>query len=165
MKLQIQFKKAKDDKRNALRMVRPDGSMEWSYNKTLVQHDLAHFVVESYFGITQGFYGEVLNGTPMATLESGGVTKAKTWHQDIFIAEALVGGFQQVMQLGEGAEMLHTRIMEGCGNQSIEIPTISDKEFAEVCARIRSLWEKWDQIAGGESLFLEFEPGANNASR
>lgn len=153
--LKIQFKKAKDQKQHSIRLERPDGTSEWSYIKSLVHHDLAHFVIETHFGICRGFYGEVLSGTSMEMLSAAGVIKAYEWSADIFLAETLVNAFQQIVLMGEDFNAFSQHLIQIADKNAL-IPNISCNEFDEIRAKLLSLWKKWDALQPGESLSLSF---------
>jgi len=155
-KLSIQYKKGKDNHRHSVRLERPDGSSEWACVKGLVYHDLAHYVVESYFQLKRGFYGEILQGTSMDTLAASGVVQSHSWHSDIFVAETLVGTFQIVLQLEEGFAEFTDRLLQREYFPEVKMPSVEEKDFIEVSLQVNHIWKEWDQIAPGESLWLGF---------
>jgi hypothetical protein len=153
--LKIQFKKGKDERQHSLRLERPDGSSEWGYIKSIVHHDLAHFVVESHFKIARGFYGEILRGVTMETLTSAGVTKAYDWSTDIFLAETLVNAFQQIILMGEGFDAFADHLALIADKKTVG-PHITSGDFDEVKSKLIQIWQEWDKLHAGQSLNLEF---------
>jgi hypothetical protein len=164
--LNIEIKKTRNGKHDAMRLVRPDGANEWSpLHKGMVNHDLAHFVVESYFSLQLGFYGEILSGTTMETMRSQAVTQVKNWSPDIFIAETLAGSFQNALTTGQDfasfcdsfqanrnqAEVL---IRNRCSELNPRWPDINERTFTEVCAKIIELWRTWENLETGDKLKL-----------
>ena len=164
--LNIKIKKTRNGKHDAMLLVRPDGTNELSpLHKGMVTHDLAHFVVESYFSLQLGFYGEILSGTTMETMRSQAVTQVKNWSPDIFIAETLAGSLQNALTTGqdfksfcdslkENREKAEVLILNRCSEQNLRWPAINERIFDEVCAKITELWRAWENLETGDKLRL-----------
>ena len=165
--LNIEIKKTRNGKHEAMLLVRPDGTNEWSpLHKGMVIHDLAHFVVESYFSLNLGFYGEILSGTTMETMRSQAVTQVKEWSPDIFIAETLAGSFQNALMLGqdfksfwgsfqENRSRSESLIRKRCRELNSPWTAIDEGTFREVCARITELWGIWENLETGGTIYLK----------
>ncbi len=142
-------------------MERPDGSCEWHrYKNGTPHHDLAHFVVETHYKISYGFYGEILHGSDFDKMTSNAVVSTQTWKGEIFLAEALANFFQRAawgdFNLSEVHEYYEAGVKDGNQQRVPMIIKMREDDFLFVKSEVVKLWAQWDDLQPGDSLHLVF---------
>jgi len=136
--------------------LRDDGSRTTAQlGPGLPHHDLAHYVVERYFGLRHGFFGNVASGYTLEALSDKAVIRAlgaESW-----LAEVLA---RAVGSLATGActfEQFPTLISEELVHRGIQMPErLTAAAGAEMLRELNQLIERYDSLANGESLSLRF---------
>ncbi len=156
--LTIRLTKGRDS-RSVLTCTRPDGSSTWSkVSDYFPTHDLAHYVVETTLGITNGFYGLIVQGWDITAFSRKGA--AKQLPPDANLVEALVGRLQADLMPGSDltAESYNDEVaavLEGIGNP-LRRP-VTDQELDAMRKGIRELLARWAAVEPGGALELEWE--------
>lgn len=125
-------------------------------------HDMAHFIVESEFGISGGVFGQLAGGGHASTFrpiepERSG-RKARTGmrisaanRSDALLSERLVDLVQ--------------RKWLNDPQPAIPIKGVTDEELEHACGRFNEISEKWSKLAVGESLVLDWLGGKGRQKR
>ena len=128
-------------------------------------HDMVHLVVESAFGVTQGFWGRVDAGiNPGVIAEQanriGGPNKYAAFGPDLsalVLAEILANcGW-----IGEGnlAEDVQDRIIAACRDVGLEPPALlSAERTSQVLDRLCRLATRWSALRPKGAITLVFDP-------
>jgi len=147
---------------NVLSCARPDGSTTWAkLSDYFPTHDITHFVVESTLGISDGFYGLILDGWDVSDFAVKGA--AERLPDDANLVEALVGRLQRDLMPGSNfnADSYNEEVeavLEGIGNPLRR--TVNPEELSVMRAVLRGLLAEWNALAPGQSLELRFvRPG------
>ena len=159
----IRFTKAKrSDKRDVLTCVRDDGSETWMHERPgFVNHDLAHYAVETNFGYRYGFFGLVRSGWELSTEHFGRDPRTKQplpWPDS---SGAPVEPVEYVVSLlqreharhGIAPEDFHEAMKLYVDEQRATIP---EEQLAAARRRLRELHAEWDRVPPGEALELKF---------
>ena len=141
--------------RNRLHCYRSDNSsVSADLGPDLPYHDLAHYVIESYFSLNDGFFGKIDQGMSIAELSSGEVIRTlgpQTW-----LAEVMARNLQG---LGSGActAQQYIELLEWEARlMSIPAPKITSYDVSEMICRYNGLCRQWEQLEEQESLALIF---------
>jgi hypothetical protein len=146
----------KQQARGRLTCHRPDGSATTAdVGPRLPHHDLAHYVVESHWRLRLGFYGHIARGRSLAELSDKDVIA--TLGPEAYLAEVLTRALQALSSgaclCGQFAELVNAEL----GSRAIPAPTGLDADAAgELLDQFRSLLQRYETLAAGESLSLEF---------
>jgi hypothetical protein len=161
--LLLRFKK-KADAGAVLTCERADGS--WTSASIGPQggygpvHDLAHYVVESAFGLTGGFLGLIARGWDIADFEVG--AKEKIGQQpdvrDAQVAECMAGLLSGELMGGRRSPVDEFN-WTIAGMMGTDAPTLSAEELAAFRNHLDALRSQWDALEPGQTLELAFEPG------
>ena len=152
--------------RDRIYVTRADGSeVSWvmaSYGESL-PHDLVHLVVESAFGLSQGFWGRVNGGADPGAISreanrKGGRDKYAAYGTDqteLQLAEALAN----VRWLDEEASAsLLALAHAGYRQAGLAVPSSATEDLVErLRARLRELTQRWRTLAPKGALTLAFD--------
>jgi len=141
-----------------------------SFDRTApLPHDIGHYVVERELGLRRGFWGCVAQGAPFPgiTVASGRQPPhAAARSQEIIReagqqgthAEVLVGILLGVLHDGlEGSEpAAQARVSAAWQPAKPERGPISAGETLRVCAALRDIRQRWQALAAGQSLCVEW---------
>ena len=139
----------------------------WSFPTfgSYVPHDLVHLVVETAFGLSQGFWGRVDAGVDVARINAeanrtGGANKyAKfgTDQSDLYLAEVLAATRWADGTLGD--EELIQSITTTCGTQSLQPPkNLTAARVQEVRTTLDILCSRWIELLPKGGLNVQFNP-------
>jgi hypothetical protein len=126
---------------------------------------MVHLVVESAFGVTQGFWGRVDAGSNPGVIAEqanriGGPNKYAAFGPDLS-ALALAEILANCGWLMEGsvAESLHDQIAVTCREVGLEPPALlSAERTAKVHDRLRDLAARWRILKPKGAITLVFDP-------
>ena len=152
----------KSDGSTVLACTRPDGSQTWQRHERHAAffplHDLMHFAVETTLRFRYGFYGLLASGWNITDFGEREIP-AYAIEEAVF-AEAAVGllfGEQSTGHRYDVAgfnEALAASLAEG--NHAAG-RTVTDEELERIRRLWRTLVDRWDQVAPGGEMELEFE--------
>jgi hypothetical protein len=125
-------------------------------------HDLAHYVVERTFGLSQGFLGLVASGWEISDFERKGL--ARRLPPDAIVAEAAAGELsrQAIMWQWSSAED-YAWAVETTVRRTLPghvLPKITSDVFERMRAELLALRDQWNHVAVGETLELSFDSDA-----
>jgi hypothetical protein len=146
----------KRERRNELTCVRTDGSQtRANLGPGLPYHDLAHYVVERYFNLRSGFFGNVASGYSLQALSDKEIIKslgAESW-----VAEALAGALGALATGACTFEQFPDLVTQGLGARGIGAPEELSAAAAEkLLAEFKALVARYDALKNGETLRLRF---------
>jgi hypothetical protein len=157
----IRFTKGKrDGKPDVLTCVRDDGSTSWMPERPgFVEHDLAHYAVETTFGYRLGFFGLVASGWELSSEHFGRDPKTREplpW-PDPSVPVEPVEYVVSLLQRERGGLFeesdFHTAMELYTGGVA---PVFTEDRLAEARARLRELCDRWEAVPGGDTLELSF---------
>jgi len=161
--LLLRFKKIEGGS-TSLSCTRPDGTITWQRTTRanagfFARHDLTHYAVESILGHTLGFYGLLASGWEFTDFGEG-------WPKGPIPANAdpseLIVGFFDAERAGDtpwtAAQFKEYTANFFGPNLPENLPTITDEQLTAIRAKMRELFEQWDNIEAGETLELPFPP-------
>ncbi len=143
-------------RRNHLTCVREDGSFTHAdLGPGLPHHDLAHFVVERAFGLRRGFFGHIAAGYTMQELNQKDVIQRlppEAWHAEV-LARALGSLETGACTPGQFGTLIEAELGAGCPARLLGLTA---ERAQELLAEHRTLMARYESLAPGESLELEF---------
>jgi hypothetical protein len=142
--------------RNTLLCKRPNGTITSAHPKyELLHHDLAHFVVETHFGLQRGFYGNIRNGMSIAELSDREVVREL--HPEAMLAEVLTRNLQAI-ETGSARKEQYAELVswELEGMKNVPSIDIAPEDVDAMFATFRGLLEKWEALQETESVEIEF---------
>ena len=159
-----------------LTCVRRDGSMTWQRQRDSAgaffpRHDLTHYAIESVLGYRRGFYGFVADGwniTDFGTPWPRGPIPA-----DADPAEVIVGllDAERTSLAAGGTRWTAAELSEQAAvfydAQALVArpPVVTDAQLAAIRTQLADLFARWDALAPGDVLELQFAPGVASVSR
>jgi hypothetical protein len=161
--LLIRIKK-KPDGSAALTGVRRDGSSTWQQQNGQIGrifplHDLTHYAVEIVLGCREGFFGLLASGWQISDF-------AAPWPNgrppaEARLVELLVGYFDLERMTGErtSAAEINQRIEAAVADGTLPRVAfrIDDAQVAEIHDKRAELFARWNALAAGDALELQFE--------
>ena len=152
----IYFKKGKHQwkhKPDTLTCVRDDGSVTWTQlHGGFVQHDFAHYVIETTLGLKNAFLGLVAKGYDIPDFNQPKAKRPFEIPKEAIEVEPIVALLQ--------ADLLDSAI-ESNGifqNHSAGLPiTVTDEQLEVMRQRLRKLLHQWKDLQPGESMTLQFK--------
>jgi hypothetical protein len=126
---------------------------------------MIHLIVESAFGMTQGFWGRVDAGADPGVIATranriGGRNKYAAYGDDLsglVLAEVLANPGWLVNDIS--AEGLHGQILASCSQANLSPPLLlSPERTAEVRAILRQLARQWKGLNPRGTIQLVFDP-------
>jgi hypothetical protein len=169
--LTIRIKK-KNDGSAALSCTRADGSVTWQrqegqLGRFFPLHDLTHYCVESVLGFDRGFYGLLAAGWDISDFG-----KPESRGQDFSqagLVEVIVGMFDLERMTGErgDAEDMATKIASYYESRNLPQPNvaITQGQIEQVRALRAVRFERWRELAGGDTMELEYNRQSAQPSR
>jgi hypothetical protein len=150
------IKITKKFERNQLTCIRDDGSFTAAnLGPALPFHDIAHFVAEQTFKIENGFYGLIEKGYSIQQLSDPAVIKGLGFES--WLAEILTRGLQTLLSGACKADQFIWQVTSEIAQINEKyILSIDEKTIDEMLRDYKSLIEKWNTIADGETLELHF---------
>lgn len=152
----IYFKKGKHQwkhKPHTLTCVRDDGSVTWTHlPRGIVQHDFAHYVIETTLGLKNAFLGLVAKGYDIPDFNQPKAKRPFEIPKAAIDVEPIVALLQ--------ADMLDCAT-EGNGifqNYSAGLPiTLTEEQLDVMRQKLRQLLQWWEDLRPGESMTLQFK--------
>jgi hypothetical protein len=140
--------------RNQFTCNRSDGSRDTAnLGPNLWHHDLAHYVVEKQFALTQGFYGKIAAGYSMAQL--GDKEIIKTLGSESWTAEILARALQSLSSGACTAEQFPALVNDELERMGIQRMTNITLDLVEELLReFRQFVDQYELLKDGESLEL-----------
>jgi len=145
------------------RFERADGTATWQrkhgpHARFFAVHDLEHYAVETTLAHRRGFYGLVAEGWNLGDFGT-------PWPRGPLPADAepaeLIVGFLDGERAGgvrwSAAEFNVKAAVYYAQHGLANPPTLDDETLGRIRAAARSLRERWDAVAEGETLELTFE--------
>lgn len=122
-------------------------------------HDLAHYVVESTFGLCEGFLGLVASGWDIKDFEVKGASKLLP--PEALFAESAAGQLSNEHMMGQPSTAEEFNWSMGAtvsrmGRRDYEPPTIDAERLEAIRARLVELHTEWFTVPPGGTLELEF---------
>jgi hypothetical protein len=157
--LTIRIKK-KADGTAALSCVRADGSTTWqrqegTSGRFFPLHDLTHYAVESTLGHHRGFFGLVAGGWDLTDF-------GRPWPKgplppDLDPSELIVGFLDLERATGHRwtAADLNEKLTIALGANA-KRSLVTDAQLAAVRATMAELFDRWQAVAPGDALELQF---------
>ena len=150
----IRFKKGKNQhkhKPDTLTCIRDDGSVTWTHiHRGFVQHDCAHYVVETTFGFQNAFFGLVAKGYDIPDFSLPTSKRPFTIPTEVMTVEPIVALLQ-----AELWESFSEPLLEP---DSQELPPdVTLQQIETMRQRLRKLLQQWDNLMPGEAMTLQFE--------
>jgi hypothetical protein len=154
--------------RDRIYVTRSDGSeVTWVFATygDVPPHDMVHFIVESAFGVSRGFWGRVDAGIDPGVIAAqanrlGGRNKYAAFGDDqseLVLAEVLAnGGWFMNESLPEA---LYSQIVAGCREAGLQPPLLlSPERAAQVGAVLWHLAARWRGLKPKGAITLFFDP-------
>jgi hypothetical protein len=152
--------------RDRIYVTRSDGSeVSWvfpTYGDAL-PHDLVHLVVESAFGLTEGFWGRVDGGADPTRVNAeanrkGGKHKYAGYGPDrrtLLLAEALANApWSEAEDPGRILEQLR----QAYADAGVPADALTRERVEEVKAELAALGRRWRELLPKGALDLSFDP-------
>ena len=150
--------------RDRIYVTRSDGSeTSWvfpTYGDAL-PHDLVHLVVESAFGLRQGFWGRVDGGADPALVNAeanrmGGKDKYAAYGDDrrlLLLAEALANA-----SWSEDAERILEQLQQAYADAEVPADALSRERVEQVKSELTALGRRWRELLPKGAIDLSFDP-------
>jgi len=145
--------------RYRLSCYRADGSSTSAdVGPSLPHHDLCHFMVERRFGLARGFFGNIAAGRAIAELGEKEVILSLPPEalQAEILARALGSLATGACRAGQFGELVNAELSQW----KISEIAIAPEEAVTLLDELDGLLDQLGALEDGESLALEFEPGA-----
>lgn len=152
--MQLFFKKGRD--RSWLTYTLPNSlSNTLDLNATFPYHDLAHYVVETQFALTKGFFGYLRAGISFQTLST--TAGINNLDPEIWLAEILTRNLQALytggVQLEQYIPLVEWELEQ---HPSIVCPVLDLTSIQNIAQTYQVLCTQWEALEEGEGLLLEF---------
>ena len=119
-----------------------------------IPHDAVHHIVETTMGLTRGFWGMVLEGTPPEAIQdlakaAGHASASRARVPDSSIvqllqAERLVECFEAELWGGASdGDTLRSVAGEACASSHVPMPDLTDERIGEIRNRIQEFAARW----------------------
>ena len=159
--MKIQITKRKEGS-SILRCVRDDGSEAWQKQQGdravfFPLHDLTHYAVETELGFRRGFYGLIADGWEIA--ETTGKTERGPIPDEALEVEYIVSvlSAERTGNAGCSAKEFNELALSFARSKGWPEPRkLTDAELGRVRAHMSELFARWNSLAPGNALELEF---------
>ena len=153
--MEIRITKGKN--RNTLTCKRTDGSLtSENLGPNLPNHDIAHYVVETKYNMTNGFYGKLKSGMSIAELSDKNIIK--NLDSDVWLSEIMARNLQSISSGGSTIEQYIELInWETKNMKGIKVPNMTLTDIQEMKNTFDYLCKKWGLVAENKHLKLTFE--------
>ncbi len=154
----IYFKKGKHQWKhlpNTLTCIRDDESVTWTHlHRGFVQHDFAHYVVETTLGFENAFFGLVAKGYDISDFSEPKAIRPFEIPEEAIDTEPVVALLQADLLGGVGYSGDSDGIFR---DHSASLPIgITDEQLEVMRQKLRVLLERWNELQPGESMVLQF---------
>ena len=158
----IRFKKGKNQskhKPDTLTCIRDDGSVTWTHlYRGFVQHDFAHYVLETTLGFENAFFGLVAKGYDISVFSEPKAERPFAIPREAIDAEPVVALLQADLLEGLGYSGDSDGIFR---DHSASLPVdITDEQLEGMRQKLRALLEQWNDLQLGASMTLQFCSGS-----
>ena len=155
----IRFKKGKNQRKHkpdTLTCIRDDGSVTWTHlHRGFVQHDFAHYVVETTLGFQNAFFGLVAKGYDIPGFSEPKTERPFEIPSEAIDAEPVVALLQADLLEGLGYSGDSDGIFR---DHSASLPVgITDEQLEVMRQKLRGLLRRWCDLRPGESMALQFK--------
>ena len=155
----IRFKKGKNQRKHkpdTLTCIRDDGSVTWTHlHRGFVQHDFAHYVVETTLGSQNAFFGLVAKGYDIPGFSEPKTERPFEIPSEAIDAEPVVALLQADLLEGLGYSGDSDGIFR---DHSASLPVgITGEQLEVMRQKLRALLGQWDDLRPGESMALQFK--------
>lgn len=149
----LRFKKGKHQakhKPDTLTCIRDDSSITWTHiHRGFVQHDFAHYVVETTLGFDNAFFGLVAKGHDIPDFSRPKSERPFEIPSEAIAVEPIVALLQAELWESFPAPLLE--------KDSAYLPAnVTEAQIESMRAQLRELLRRWDNLEPGESMDLEF---------
>jgi len=146
----------KGKNRNTLTCKRKDGTRtSTNLGPDIPNHDIAHYVIEKQFQLTNGFYGKVQSGMNIQDLSDKEVIKSldsETWLSEIMA--------RNLQSIGSGASKTENFtelvLWEAQNMNGVRVPDINPSDVKHMESAFHQLCAKWESIPENGILKLIF---------
>ncbi len=155
----IRFKKGKNQwkhKPDMLTCIRDDGSVTWTHlHRGFVQHDFAHYVVETTLGFDNAFFGLVAKGYDIPDFSEPKAERPFEIPREAVDTESIIALLQ--------ADLLENLGYSGDSDgifrdHSASLPVnFTDEQLEVIRRKLRALLGRWRDLQPGESMTLQFK--------
>ncbi len=155
----IRFKKGKNrskHKPDTLTCIRNDGSVTWTHlHRGFVQHDFAHYVVETTLGFENAFFGLVAKGYDIPNFSDPKAERPFDIPEEAIETEPIVALLQADLledlgYSGDSDGIFH--------DHSASLPvSITAKQLEVMRQGLRRLLGRWHDLQPGETMTLQFK--------
>ena len=154
----IRFKKGKNQwkhKSDTLTCIRDDGSVTWSHlYRGFVQHDFAHYVVETTLGFKNAFFGLVAKGYNIPDFSESKAKRPFETPEEAIGTEPIVALLQTDLLEELRGNAGHNEVFR---DYSASLPvSVTDAQLEMMQQKLRKLLEQWRDLQPGESMTLQF---------
>ena len=163
----IRFKKGKNQskhKPDTLTCIRDDGSITWTHlHRGFVQHDFAHYVVETTLGFENAFFGLVAKGYDIPGFSAPKSERPFDIPREAIDTEPIVALLQADLLEGSGysgdiAPKASIGLRSIFRDHSASLPVgITDEQLEGMRQKLRALLERWRGLQPGASMTLQFK--------
>ncbi|MDE0086961.1 MAG: hypothetical protein OXU23_14670 [Candidatus Poribacteria bacterium] len=150
----IRFKKGKNQhkhKPDTLTCIRDDGSVTWTHiHRGFVQHDFAHYVVETTLGFQNAFFGLVAKGYDIPDFSLPTSKRPFKIPKEAIVAEPIVALLQAELWESFPDPLLQPDSRELSAN-------VTPTQIEIMRQHLRKLLQQWDNLVPGDSMDLQFD--------
>ena len=155
----IRFKKGKNQskhKPDTLTCIRDDGSATWTHlHRGFVQHDFAHYVVETILGFENAFFGLVAKGYNIPDFSEPKAERPFEIPEEAIDTEPIVALLQADLREDLGYSGDSDGIFQ---DHRASLPVdITAEQLKVMRQELRTLLERWYDLQLGESMTLQFK--------
>jgi hypothetical protein len=120
-------------------------------------HDLAHFVVESKFALTEGIWGKISEGYAFDEYNLPNETRPFPISPQGYQAEFLATLVQSAVPTGEISEFYLQMLRDAATTSGIPFPEMpAPSILSELIAQAKVLTQQWEALKPGDFLELKF---------
>jgi hypothetical protein len=173
----IEFVRARG-KSDWVHVRRDDGTtVKWAWVKAGGQlpHDLVHYLVETHFGLRDGFWGLVADGVDFGflTAEADRIAKGKPAQgpagrdlTGLIVAECVVAGISTAAWTRADADESLAWVGQQCARRGQPVPAaVTVLAIPALLDRIGAVQDRWHRLDEGGSLSFAFPPSPTTADR
>lgn len=155
--MRIVFQKGIDG-RDRVTCFRQDGSCcESELSAGCAYHDLAHFVVESELGLSEGIWGKIVEGFTFAEFNLPNETRPFQISPQGYQAEFLATLIQSAVPTGTIAESYVYMLRDASAAQNLPFPELPPESVLQVLiAKAQMLSRQWEALTAGQNMELTF---------
>ncbi len=155
--MRIVFQKGIDG-RDRVTCFRQDGSCcESELSAGCAYHDLAHFVVESELGLSEGIWGKIVEGFTFAEFNLPNETRPFQISPQGYQAEFLATLIQSAVPTGTIAESYVYMLRDASTAQNLPFPELPPESVLQaLIAKAQMLSRQWEALTAGQNMELTF---------